>query len=131
VIGTAPRPGAAVSDELGHLFHRFGATFKRGDTIVHQGDQAQDLYVVLQGQVEFWTCENGQRHLLGTAGPGDVFGEVACFTGLSRSANASADEDTVVLRFDPTAAYELVERSPQLAVRIIATLAARLRARTA
>src|SRR5437660_897982 len=129
-MATVSSPGAAVSDELGHLFHRFGATFKRGDAIVRQGDQAQDLYVVLDGEVEFWTCENGQRHVLGPAGPGDVFGEVACFTGLPRSANASATDNAVVLRFDPTAAYELVERSPQIAVRVISTLAARLRART-
>jgi CRP-like cAMP-binding protein len=113
--------------DLGHLYKRFGQFAAGGEIVVRHGDPSDDLFFVLNGRVQFFDHD---RQTLGTAGPGELFGEVACFTGLPRSAEVAAVEDTMLLRFDRTAAYELVQRCPAIAVRIIANLSDRLRART-
>jgi CRP-like cAMP-binding protein len=72
----------------------------------------------------------GGRRVLGTAGAGAVFGEVACFAGGKRSASVSASNDCAVLRLSRAAALELIERSPAFAMQTVRTLGERLYAVT-
>lgn len=89
------------------------------------------MYVVLSGAVAFTARdEAGFERNLGVGGIGSVFGEVAAFCGLPRSATVRATEDTVALRLPQAAANELVQASPAFALQLIQMLAARLRAAT-
>lgn len=115
---------------LQSLFCRHGETHLAGSTIVHQADPSAELYVVLQGRVQFWVRTPGGRRVLGTSGPGTIFGEVACFAGGRRSAAVTADTDCAVLRLSREAAIDLVHRSPAFAVQVVRQLGERLYAAT-
>jgi CRP-like cAMP-binding protein len=121
---------AAGIGDLDALRDRFGQQFKAGDVVFSQGDRRTELFVVLSGTVVFSVrdASGKNQRLPRSAGPGDVFGEMSCFSGEPRSATAVALRDTVALRLSRAAALELVRASPAFGMKVIHTLAARLRA---
>lgn len=56
-----------------------------GQSIAHMGDQAEDMFFILSGDVEVRT-----RHHRYTLGPGEYFGEIALLTGNKRFGSATA-----------------------------------------
>jgi NTE family protein len=115
---------------LDHLVARYGYAYPADRLIVRQGDHTTDLFVVLRGAVEFRGRDDGGiDHWLGVGGAGTIFGEIAAFTGVPRTANVAALLDTVVLKLPREAANEMLEASPPFARQVVQTLARRLRAR--
>jgi CRP-like cAMP-binding protein len=121
---------AAGIGDLDALRDRFGQQFKAGDVVFSQGDRRTELFVVLSGTVVFSVRDAAgkSQRLPRSAGPGDVFGEMSCFSGEPRSATAVALRDTVALRLSREAALQLVRASPAFGMKVIHTLAGRLRA---
>jgi len=99
-----------------------------GETLFLKGDPGDALYAVRRGQIRIATSgPSGRRLTLNLLGPGDVFGEVALLDGRPRTADAVATEPTelyTVLRRD---FFNLLERRPSVAVRIIELLCERIR----
>lgn len=124
--------GQAELQALSGLFSHYGESYQAGETVVRENDPSFDLYVVLRGSVEFSVQdpETKARRVLRSARPGEIFGEIACFSGLPRSATVVTLEETALLRFQRDTAIELIKTSPQFAMRIIQTLGDRLRANT-
>jgi CRP-like cAMP-binding protein len=109
-------------ETLRSLRARHGAVLARGQVVVREGDTSSEFYVVLQGAVEFTISDRAtsQEVVVGRAGPGDFFGEIACFGGLPRTASATAaEEGTMVLFFDRETAVELLRTSPRFALGVI------------
>ena len=117
---------------LRSLCDQYGVNYKTGRVIVRENENSTELYVLLNGAVEFSIAdpETGSKRVLRTIRAGEVFGEMSCFSGLPRSATAVTTEDSALLRFSRETAVELVRASPEFAVRIIQTLGDRLRANT-
>jgi CRP/FNR family transcriptional regulator/CRP/FNR family cyclic AMP-dependent transcriptional regulator len=61
-------------------------------------------------------------------GPGDLFGEMSLLDGERRSATVIADTDMTVTVFNRGEFVRLVEASPVIAMKLLAAMAARLRA---
>lgn len=61
-------------------------TLERGEILVHEGAEDPSLILVIEGSVEV----HSGGTLLGTAGPGELIGEMALFAGGTRSATVSA-----------------------------------------
>ena len=116
--------------ELDALRERFGQQFKSGEVIFSQDDPGSELFVVLAGAVVFSVRDAAGRsqRLPRSAGPGDVFGEMSCFSHEPRSATAVALRDTIALRLSREVALEIVRASPAFGLKVIHALAARLRA---
>lgn len=70
--------------------------YKKGDQIIKQGDFGISIYIILNGRVEVFRESQDADVVLGTMGPGDIFGEMVFLTkGVEvRSASARALEDT-------------------------------------
>src|SRR3989442_749104 len=68
--------------------------FTPGTVIVQAGDQAQDFYVLLEGEA-LVTVPGGKRARLG---PGSHFGEMAVLDAGPRSATIAAETQVVGLR---------------------------------
>jgi CRP-like cAMP-binding protein len=117
---------------LRKLSEQFGVSYKAGRVIVREDENSGELYVLLQGAVEFSIKdpETSDKRVLRTIRSGEIFGEIACFSGLTRSATAIAIEDAQLLRFSRETAIELIKASPEFAIRVIQTLGDRLRANT-
>ena len=103
-------------------------TFKTGDVIITEGDQAAGFFVITSGKVEVARGGEGEkRQVLNTLGPGDFFGEMALFEGFPRSATVRALEDTELLamtRWDFRA--ELISHA-EIALAVLETVVRRLR----
>jgi len=73
-------------------------SFKPGDIIIREGDRADSLYIIENGQADVISDSSGGI-LIGQLNSGDFFGEVALLTGKTRTA-------TIVARTEMTV-YEL------------------------
>ena len=118
-LPTAPlRPVAQAAEVV-----RFGA----GEVIVRQGDPGDAVYGLIDGQAEVWIEEAPQRPvLLRAMRSGQLFGETAVLYRGPRSATIKAKTDVTTLRVPGPVFLELLQSSPELAVRVAVILAQRL-----
>ncbi len=70
--------------------------YPAGEVIFKEHDPANYAYVVESGLVEISTSIGGERRVLTTLGPGEMFGEMAALDGTPRSATATATTDTTL-----------------------------------
>src|SRR5262245_24707333 len=112
-----------------HLAANLGTqSFQRGETIFHQGDLGNSLYIITKGQVRIYTvAENGQELSVRIFREGDFFGELALLDGQPRSASAAAMCPTSVLTLHRGAFLHVLEACPPIAVAILEALSGRLR----
>jgi CRP/FNR family cyclic AMP-dependent transcriptional regulator len=99
-----------------------------GETLFLKGDEGDALYAVRRGRIRIATgTEAGRRLTLNLLGAGDVFGEVALLDGRSRTADAIAAEPSELFMVYRRDFVDLLERQPQVAMRIIELLCERIR----
>lgn len=99
-----------------------------GETLFLKGDPGDALYAVRRGQIRIATGNSaGRRLTLNLLGPGDVFGEVALLDGRSRTADAVAAEPTELYTVFRRDFFNLLEKRPGVAIRIIELLCERIR----
>ena len=99
-----------------------------GEMLFQKGDAGDALFGVRRGQIRIETgASDGSRLTLNFLGPGDLFGEVAVLDGQSRTADATAGEQTelFVLRREDFLAH--LEREPRVAIKLIQLLCQRIR----
>jgi CRP/FNR family cyclic AMP-dependent transcriptional regulator len=97
------------------------ARYPAGKMIMQEGTGGAFMYVVLDGKVAI-TIKGG---LVGKAGPGGVFGEMALVDQSPRAANAVAETDCALLAINRTAFLQLVKTSPAFGASLLAGLAER------
>ena len=67
-------------------------TWSPGDVIYNFGEPPEFAYLIISGQVEFYTPTDTK---LGDAGPSEVFGEISCYLNRSHSVTAKAKTHVV------------------------------------
>jgi CRP/FNR family cyclic AMP-dependent transcriptional regulator len=104
-------------------------SYKAGTTIISQGDSGVGLYVLKSGKVRIIQGNNPDRaeEVLGTAGPGDVLGEMALLDDLPRSASIEAIEDVTALLLPVWEFRSILRSNPDIALKLLAVLSRRLR----
>jgi CRP/FNR family transcriptional regulator, cyclic AMP receptor protein len=101
---------------------------QRGATIFVKGDAGQALMAVVRGSVRIsLPAAGGHEVVLNRIQAGEVFGEMALLDGQPRSADATAIEDCELLVLDRRDLLHLVHQQPQVAVKLIEVVCARLR----
>jgi uncharacterized membrane protein len=94
-----------------------------GHTLFQAGDPGDSLFIVRVGEIELFIKDTaGQRIVLTTAQPGDMFGEVAMLDSGSRTATALALTDCEVLVLDRDDLILLFQRKPEAALHMLAAL---------
>ena len=103
--------------------------YRRNETIFHQGDPGDSLYIIESGAVKIVlpSPEGGAEAIIATLGPGDFFGELVLLDGAERSATAIAHEATTALVLRRDAFGQLIDTVPALRHELLAGLAAELR----
>lgn len=100
---------------------------KRGETIFSEGEEATGFYVVNTGRVKIFKLSlEGKEQTLHLLGPGEPFGEVPVFAGTRFPASAEALEETRLLYFPREAFVALIQKTPALALNMLAVLSLRL-----
>lgn len=89
--------------------------------VIREGEQASEVYVVIDGELEVWVERNGERRRLATLGRGAVIGETGYF-GQRRTANVDALGAVRVLRFNAHDLERLRLRYPRVAALVLRNL---------
>jgi CRP-like cAMP-binding protein len=91
--------------------------------IVTQGAVGRECFVIVEGEAA--VKRNGRR--IATLGPGDHFGELALLDGGPRTASVFAESPITLLVLGQREFTGLVDEVPGLALKIMSSLAARIR----
>ncbi len=84
------------------------------DVLFHQGDDADAMFIVVNGRLRIVVKEtDGEEILLTEIGRGEIVGEFALFTRQKRSATVYAVRDTDVVALSTALFESLVVKSPQ------------------
>jgi signal transduction histidine kinase len=98
-----------------------------GDFLIVEGDKADDLYVVVSGELEVTKRSGSSEIPLARVGPGAIQGELAALERGKRMASVRALSQADVLRIPYTAVRDLLSAGPDAALAIIRTVIGRLR----
>jgi CRP/FNR family transcriptional regulator, cyclic AMP receptor protein len=102
--------------------------YKKGETIVKEGEQGVAFFLITKGKVEAsQRAGSGKSRTLNTLAKGETFGDMALLDGGPRAATVKAIEDTeclVLSRWDFVAE---LRTNPHVAVAMLPVLSKRLR----
>ena len=99
-------------------------TYESDESIFSEKDPGGGMYIVIDGNVSIVKNHGGTHEKkLASLEDGDFFGEIALLDESPRTATAVSVGDSKILGFYRTDLYELVERRPKLAIKIIVNLA--------
>jgi CRP/FNR family transcriptional regulator, cyclic AMP receptor protein len=97
--------------------------FAKGNTIFREGEQGDEFFVVVRGEVEI----RGENRHLEILGPKGIFGEMALIDDSARSATVVALTDVTVALIQEQQFLFMVKHTPFFALRVMRVLANRLR----
>lgn len=98
--------------------------YDAGATIFNAGGLAQCMYIIFKGEIRI----HKDGHTLAMLKENDFFGELSLLDTESRSASATANTESFLLKIDQEPFYEIMESRIEVARGIIKTLCKRLRA---
>lgn len=94
-----------------------------GDVLVEEGADVGGFFVIIEGNAV--VTRDGEH--VARLGEGEVFGELALLLQAPRTATVTADGPVRLLRIDPGQFQAMLLEHPQVAVKLLAVLADRLR----
>ena len=103
-------------------------TFAPGDVVIHEGDKAEDFYVIAKGEALVVQRDNsGVEHVISTLKEDQYFGEIGLLTGDRRNATIRAKTSLEVIAVSQDAFRMMVESSKQTADDIAKVASSRIR----
>jgi CRP-like cAMP-binding protein len=103
-------------------------TVHAGTTIFQKGDPGDSLFAVCAGTIRIGSHSiDGKDAVLNLIQPGGIFGEIALLDGRPRTADAQAVTACELMVIDRRDFMPLLANEPDLALRVIDMLCARLR----
>jgi CRP/FNR family cyclic AMP-dependent transcriptional regulator len=100
--------------------------YQAGLAIFHDGDRADQMFMVVEGEVEIRRSDR----VLEVVGPGGILGEMSLVDDSPRSADAYALTDCKLAGINRNKFISLVQRTPSFALEVMALMAERLRRTT-
>jgi CRP-like cAMP-binding protein len=114
-------------EDTGYVVRQsFEREYSAGEVIYEIGDETSVLYVIQSGQVELLRDGGDGSRTIARHGPGDFFGEMGVLGSRPRSSRAVAASDARVLELDRVTVEAMCLERPEIALRIVQRLAARL-----
>lgn len=104
-----------------------GLAYSEGDVVFREGDAGDSMYVIQLGKVRISKNTASGEVALADLGQGEIFGEMALFDKMPRSATATALEDSRILSVDRKKFFTSVGRDPTLAFKILQSMSERTR----
>lgn len=102
--------------------------FQKDEQLFAEGDPCTGLYLVAAGKIRiFKLSPSGREQILAVEGPGSSFAELPVFDGGNYPAAASAVEDTEVLFISRKDFQNFCREHPDVGLKVIAVVGARLR----
>src|SRR5256712_62912 len=107
------RAGAGELEQLGSVAKR--ESFKPNTVVFFQGDRADKVYVILSGGAKVYQqAEDGKQKIIGTLGPGEIFGELTLLDGRERSATVETIDQTEMLSIAHRDFHAVAMKNPEI-----------------
>jgi CRP/FNR family cyclic AMP-dependent transcriptional regulator len=120
--GIAEEAAEAVAASLDY------ADYTRGETVFTEGEQGDNLYIVLSGKVKIGRrASDGRENMLSVMGPSDMFGELSLFDPGPRTATATVVTDARLASLAHSSLRPWIADRPDIAEQLLRVLARRLR----
>ena len=113
---------------MNDALERFARDFAAGTVLFEEGQPGHVMYIVVAGEIEIRRRVGDAERVLAVLGSGEFFGEMAILSGRPRSATAVARSAARLLVIDGTTFEAMLRARPEIALRLIKALAARLEA---
>jgi len=97
-----------------------------GEVVFEAGEPGYHLYVIRSGEIELQSADPDRPEPLAQLGRGDFFGEFGAMLGEERELRAVAKCPTRLLAVDRESLETICLESPEIALRIARSLAAKL-----
>ena len=97
-----------------------------GDTYVRQGDPAESMFVILEGQFQ-WRGEFGGETITISSKPGEVTGVLPFSRMKQYTVTGRAATEGRILKFPTSSFPELVQKMPELTTRLVGLMSDRIR----
>jgi len=102
--------------------------FSAGELVFSEGEPCAGMYVVERGQIRiFNTSPSGREQVLSIDGPGSSVAELPVFDGGNYPASVAAIEDSLLLFISKQDFQALCLAHPQVALKVLRVVGARLR----
>ena len=109
--------------QIDHVFSDFDrAHYAAGDTLCRVGDPAEEVFVLVDGEVKV-TDRRGEE--LARVGPGELVGEIALLTEEARTANLEAVTDCWLMVLSRAEFNRQLQERPEVALALLKHLAQR------
>jgi CRP/FNR family transcriptional regulator, cyclic AMP receptor protein len=95
-----------------------------GKQLTREGGRGREFFVLVEGNAEV----KRKRRKIGTLGPGDFLGEIALVTHAPRTATVTTTSPVRALVVSEQNFRRLLERSPDVQIKVLEALAERLAA---
>lgn len=104
-----------------------GRVYAQGEIIFKEGEEADRMYVVQSGKVKITKKTVSGALTIATLESGEIFGEMALFDRLPRSATAQALGDARVLSIDKEKLFSTISKDPTLVFKILESMSRKIR----
>ncbi len=113
----------AILKEIGSLMN-----FETDETIIQQGEIGEDMFILLQGNVEVIIISEfvGHEVRIAQLQTGDIFGEMSMIEDKPRSATVRAIKKCTVFRIHKDRFAEFITKDSSVAVKMLEILSNRL-----
>ena len=111
------------------LSHSQELSLKAGEVYARQGDPADAMFVILEGEFQ-WRGEFGGETVVFASKVGDVTGVLPFSRMKQFSVTGRAVSDGSLLRFPASLFPDLIQKMPELAKRLVGVMADRIREAT-
>ena len=103
-------------------------SFSANEYICYEGQPGNEMYIVLRGNVGIYMSSAIETQVeISRISAGDLFGEMAIFDDLPRSASCIALDDVICVAIDKTRRLEFVTKCPEMALKLLENLSGRIR----
>ena len=103
-------------------------TYPKNSMIILEEEFGDTVFAICEGTVKITRVnDEGKEVILALLGPGEIFGEMAIIDGESRSANALAQENCILLAFPQNEFLKILKTYFSVSFALMSELAKRLR----
>lgn len=101
---------------------------RKGTLIMEPGQHSDVLFLLKDGRVRIYKISaEGKEFTLALLGPGNIFGEIGNLSTGTQGAYAEALDDTVLCLWRKPDVERIMQKHPQLALRVMEVLSSRLK----
>ena len=107
--------GLSADDLKALLTYMTARSYRKGTTVVSEGERGLSMYVLLSGEVKVATRDReGNELFLAILDEGQFFGEMALLSGRPRNATVTTTRDSVLLEFRKEGLVRAIRRRPEM-----------------